>query len=418
MSEGLRLLAGALLASLGALTLVPAPASALWPASVIATEFGYCLVAATILVLWPGWRRSVAGRLGALLSLVATVLLVLPVVRAVETGRVLPDLFAASFGTAQRQRGQFANDPRPAPFVLTELLRPVQSTPVRYERRVVRGRDREPLVIHVYRPAYLHGPIPGVIVLHGESWQGGDGMEFVALNGYLAARDFLVVSISDRLDPRRPFPGARDDVISAIAYVKGHASEFGLDPTRLALLGRSVAGHLALLVAYTVHDPAIRGAISLYAPSDMQRWYESAPDRGVIDTRDILRDYFGGPPGHSREGYDRASPITFVGRESPATLLVHGMHDEVVSPEQSERLAARLQQEGVQHLFVRLPWATHACDKNLAGPCGQITTYAIERFLNTVMQEPAPPAKRGRFAGFHESLKQAGLTATSPSFLW
>ena len=28
-----------------------------------------------------------------------------------------------------------------------------------------------------------------------------------------------------------------------------------------------------------------------------------------------------------------------------------------------------------------LPWATHGCEANLAGPSGQLSTYAIERFL-------------------------------------
>ena len=28
-----------------------------------------------------------------------------------------------------------------------------------------------------------------------------------------------------------------------------------------------------------------------------------------------------------------------------------------------------------------LPWATHGCEANLAGPAGQLSTYAVERFL-------------------------------------
>ena len=47
----------------------------------------------------------------------------------------------------------------------------------------------------------------------------------------------------------------------------------------------------------------------------------------------------------------------------------------------------------MKNLFVRLPWATHACDWSFSGPCGQITTYATERFLERVMSPPAMPAK-------------------------
>jgi acetyl esterase/lipase len=64
------------------------------------------------------------------------------------------------------------------------------------------------------------------------------------------------------------------------------------------------------------------------------------------------------------------------------------MRDALVSPDESARLEDRLQTAGVKHLFVRLPWATHGCDKSFGGPCGQIATYAVERFLDGVMIAP------------------------------
>jgi acetyl esterase/lipase len=67
-------------------------------------------------------------------------------------------------------------------------------------------------------------------------------------------------------------------------------------------------------------------------------------------------------------------------------LLIHGGRDELVSPRQSERLAERLAEAGVPHFVLRLPWATHAGDFNFSGPMGQISTYAVERFLAAVMR--------------------------------
>ena len=37
-------------------------------------------------------------------------------------------------------------------------------------------------------------------------------------------------------------------------------------------------------------------------------------------------------------------------------------------------------------LSLALPWATHGCDINFSGPCGQLSTYAIERFIAAVTQ--------------------------------
>ena len=52
----------------------------------------------------------------------------------------------------------------------------------------------------------------------------------------------------------------------------------------------------------------------------------------------------------------------------------------------SERLDLRLERAGARHLLVKLPWAIHECDRNLSGPCGQISTYAIERFLAAILR--------------------------------
>ena len=241
--------------------------------------------------------------------------------------------------------------------------------------------------------------MPGVLVIHGGSWQTGDRRDLMALNAYLAARDYIVVAINYRLAPKWKFPAGRDDVLSAIAYLKVYGHEFGLDATRLALLGRSAGGQLALLAAYTAGEPAIRGVVSVYGPTDLKFGYDRPAPKGLLDTRSVLETYLGGPPAKADEAYFAASPINFVTAASPPTLLIHGLHDGHVSPEESARLEARLTQAKVKNLFVRLPWATHACDWSFSGPCGQVTTYSIERFLERVMFTPAKETKpQGRLA--------------------
>jgi acetyl esterase/lipase len=390
MTPFLRLAGGILISVLGALTVARPGGRLALSASVFATEFGYGLAVLAVLTMLPGWRRSRAGRIGALLSLAGVAFLLAPVVKAMDTGRALPALFEARFGAGQRRLGEFSESPRPAPFTLIELVSPVRSNPVRYEHRVFKNVGGRELGLDFFHPGYPHTRIPAVILVHGESWQAGS--DFLALDAYLAARDYFVAAVSEHVPPQASFGIARDDVISTIAYLKVHHAELGLDPTRLAVVGRSIGGHLALLTAYTVHDPAIRGAVSLYAPTDLRSWYNSAEHTRGLDTRAMLRGYLGGSLETAGDAYDAASPITFASGTSPATLIVHGMQDEVVPPEQSERLATRLSKYGVRHLLVRLPWATHGCEKSFAGPCGQITTYAVERFLNGVMADSPLPA--------------------------
>jgi acetyl esterase/lipase len=393
MSDLLRLLGGCVFLALAALTTMAAPNQFLWKLSVAATEGGHWLALGALVPAIPWRGQRFLGKIGGIMSLGAAAILALPLYHATRMNAELPARLDASFGTDRRTVGRFAEDLRPEPLVMFDLVSKVQSRPVQLEERVFSTPDGEKLTLDVYTPGYAHDLLPGVLVVHGGSWQSGSNKEFMALNAYLAARDYTVVSINYRLAPKWKFPAGRDDVLSAIAYLKVYGPELGLDPTRLALLGRSAGGQLALLAAYTANEPAIRGVISVYGPTDLKYGYDRPAPKELLDTRGVLETYLGGPPAKADDAYFAASPINFVTSSSPATLLIHGLHDSHVSPEESERLETKLLQARVRNLFIRLPWATHACDWSFSGPCGQITTYAVERFLERVMYKPSKPAK-------------------------
>jgi len=397
MTDLLRLATGIAMLALAAMTALPTPNRTLWGASVAATEFGYWIALIALLPLIPSRNRGRMGRIGAMFSLAAVPLLILPAYRAHEEGSKLPPAFEAHFGAERRVRVPAAQDPRQQPLVWSELLTSLDLPPVRYEQHVFAVRENQKLSLDLFRPAYVHDPIPAVIVVHGGGWQGGGSMDFTALNAYLASRDYVVAAINYRSAPRAHFPAQRDDVYAAIAYLKTHAMELGVDPSRLVLLGRGEGGQLALLAAYTSGEPSIRGVISLYGQTDLRFAYEHPSASWVADTRGTLETFMGGSPTRVEQAYYDASPINFVSAGSPPTLLIHGLRDELVPADQSSRLDDRLQKAGVKHLFVSLPWATHACDRSFAGPCGQLTTYAVERFLDAVTfvpPDPLPAAKR------------------------
>ncbi len=399
MSDILRLLGGCVFLALSALTIIAAPNQFLWKLSVAATEGGHWLALGALVPAIPWRGQRALGKVGGLMGLAAAAILALPLYHASRLNEQLPSMLEARFGTNRREVGRFAEDPRPEPLVMFDLVTSVQSRPVQFEERAFTTPDGEKLSLDVYKPGYAHGALPGVLVIHGGTWQNGTNKEFMALNAYLAARDYVVVSMNYRLAPKWKFPAGRDDVLSAIAYLKVYGAEIGLDPTRLALLGRSAGGQLALLAAYTANEPAIRGVVSVYGPTDLKFGYERPAPTSLLDTRGVLETYLGGSPANADDAYFAASPINFVTASSPATLLIHGLHDSHVSPAESERLETRLMEANVRNLFIRLPWATHACDWSFSGPCGQITTYAIERFLERVMFTPAKPAKaQGRLA--------------------
>ncbi len=373
----LRLLWGGACAALGLLALLPAPTAKLWEAAVGVTEFGHYLAALALLPWLPGRRRTAAGRLGALLGAVSAALSLTPLVRALPLARRLPARLDAAFGPARLR-------PR-APLSLRSAFLGVAVRKAAPRTLVYRTVDGQPLTLDLYA-AGGQAPAPLVVVVHGGSWQSGDATQLAALNGYLADRGYAVAAISYRLAPRWIFPAAADDLAAAIDFLKRQAGELGIDAARIALIGRSAGGQLALLQAYTAHDPAIRAAIAFYAPFDMRYGYDHPANPRVLDTRGVLEAYLGGTPQTALATYEAASPIAFVGAQTPPTLLIHGPRDELVTYRQSQLLAERLRVAGVPHLLLTLPWATHGCDYNFSGPSGQLTTYAVEQLLDAQLR--------------------------------
>ena len=130
--------------------------------------------------------------------------------------------------------------------------------------------------------------------------------------------------------------------------------------------------------------------VSLYGPAALRWGYHNPAKQGVIDSRGVLEAYLGGPPATHGAQYDAAEPARFVTATSPPTLFVHGSRDEHVSPLHAEFVSARLLEQDIPHLVLRLPWATHACDYVFSGPCGQLTTFAVEQFLGVVLRSARP----------------------------
>ncbi len=362
------------------LAVLPEPTYNLWKLAIAVTEWGWVFALIALALLLPGFSGGAMGRVAAVLSVISLILSLSPLVRAVPIARELPARLERAFGVAPGAM------PRAAPLVLIDIVRGVKSPEVSVSTHSYIVRNGKPLQLDLYRAARQSANEPLVIMIHGGSWRGGLRGDLAPLNRYLAARGYTVAAISYRLAPEHPHPAASDDVGAAIGYLKSKALEFGVDSSRIALIGRSAGGQLALLAAYTVADPAIRGVVAFYAPSDQKYGYDNPSKPLVFDSRGILEGFLGGTPATVPAAYQSSSPINYVGAHTIPTLLIHGARDELVFAAQSERLAARLAAARRPHLYLALPWGRHGCDFNFSGPCGQISTFAVERFLGAVMK--------------------------------
>jgi acetyl esterase/lipase len=227
---------------------------------------------------------------------------------------------------------------------------------------------------------------PLVIIVHGGGWNSGASQQLPELNSHLANLGFAVASVDYRLAPLNQWPAPRQDILKAVEFLRTRALEFGIDPVRWAILGRSAGGQIAAAIAYQSVDPALKGCILFYAPTEMNIAYDLGKEDDILGSRPLVRNYMGGNPESNPPLYKDASPLAFVTEKSPPTLILHGAKDILVSPVHSKNLFARLQEARVASAYIELPWATHGFDWNIHGPGGQMSTYAVDYFLKRIFQ--------------------------------
>ncbi|HEV2882507.1 MAG TPA: alpha/beta hydrolase [Pyrinomonadaceae bacterium] len=231
-----------------------------------------------------------------------------------------------------------------------------------------------------------------VVVVHGGSWSAGERSDYPLWNEWLARQGYAVFDVDYRLAPQPNWQTATGDVKCAVGWVRANAGRFAVDPARIALLGRSAGGHLALLAAYSTNesalppscaapDASVRAVVSLYAPTDLKWGYEHPANRRVLDGPGKIRNFVGGTPASAPEAIRLASATTHVNSLSPPTLLFHGGRDQLVSDRHMTLLTERLSQQRVSHRALLIPYAQHAFDYNFDGWGSQLTRPLLLNFL-------------------------------------
>lgn len=360
------------------LVLFSAPLGWLWILSILVGEWGHFIAPGCLAIAMLAWRRGRIGQVASVVGLIAAVLFAYPAVAASIIARSLPDRCDAAFGTARVDR---------PPFSFLTLFIGAATPELVVSEHAYAMKGTKPLLLDLYRSRNATAPLPVIVFVHGGSWRAGNKAQLSAFNRQLARQGCAVAAINYRKAPKWHFPAAVDDVFRAIDFLKANAAELQIDPTRIVLAGRSAGGQIALSAAYSGRDPAIRGVIAFYPPTDLLLGYQIPSRPGVLNSREALEDFLGGSPAEKPLAYTAASPLAHVTPNTPPTLLIHGRRDPVVWPFHSEMLDRRLAELQRPHLLLMLPWATHGCDANPNGPSGQLSLYTIERFLRSGILE-------------------------------
>jgi len=198
---------------------------------------------------------------------------------------------------------------------------------------------------------------PVIVWVHGGAWRAGSKQRCPAVR--FVQEGYAVASINYRLSQHATFPAQIEDCKAAIRHLRAHAAEYGLDEARFGVWGSSAGGHLVALLGTTAGvaefdvgpnagvSSRIQAVCDFFGPTDFSRMsrFWSTMDHDAPDSPESK--LLGGPVQENKDKVRRADPITYVTKDDPPFLIVHGDKDPLVPFNQSELLYEALKGAGV-----------------------------------------------------------------------
>jgi acetyl esterase/lipase len=141
--------------------------------------------------------------------------------------------------------------------------------------------DRPDVRTLVHRPTTATGDAPAIVYLHpGGLIAGTPDMMAGASEKIARQTGALVLAPDYRLAPEATFLAALEDAYSALLWLESNATELGIDPTRISVMGESAGGSLAAGLSMLSRDRGVvslRSQILLYPTLDIRTGTEDAP---------------------------------------------------------------------------------------------------------------------------------------------
>ena len=271
--------------------------------------------------------------------------------------------------------------------VLNAGGRPVESLPVAEARKVLADvqaavevdlsgideREREivadghALTLHLVRPHGSRGRLPYFVFIHGGGWVLGDYPTHRRLvRDLVVESEVAAVFVDYTPSPEAKYPQAVDEIYAAVKWVAENDAELDLDRRRMALVGNSAGGNMALaaaLLAKKRHAPAVRALVLLWpvtsASSDWKSYAFYGGERFL--TAPLMKWMFDRYTTDARAREEiLLSPVNASREELfglPPTLIAVAEND--ILRDEGEAMGRRLDEAGVETTTVRFNGVIH-----------------------------------------------------------
>jgi acetyl esterase len=267
-----------------------------------------------------------------------------------------------------------------------------------------------PLAATVYRPQG-HGPFPAVVDAHGGRWCAETRLTNAEIDKALAASGIVVMAVDFRMPPVARYPKPVADINFAIRWLKAHAGDYHIDPSRVGGLGTSSGGHQMMLNALTPNDPDFRldhdGALSAVDPTQaflVACWPVSDPLGRYHYARERMMDVH--VRSHHAYWTDEAemakgSPLRIV-REAeamhlPTMLIIQGADDVILSPGMSDAFVEAYRCAGGTIMLEKFEGEGHTfITKAPQSPASTRALDVIKRFIHATANRSAMSVPPGQ----------------------
>jgi acetyl esterase/lipase len=255
------------------------------------------------------------------------------------------------------------------------------------------------LLLDLYLPEKADGPLPVIVGIYGGAWMAGSKEQAQGIR--LAGRGYAVATFNYRLSGVATFPAQIEDCKAAVRWLRANAKKYNLDPDRIGAIGHSAGGHLASLLGASAgvqefdkgdnldFSSKVHAVCAMSGPTDFLQMDGHAPKGASLKHNPANSPesrLIGGAIQENKDKVAKANPITYVGRDSPPFLLIHGEADPVVPAHQSELLNDALKKAGVD---VRL----HLVKGGGHGVGGKEINVMVDEFFDKHLKGGVKPKK-------------------------
>jgi len=257
-----------------------------------------------------------------------------------------------------------------------------------------KGHDRWVLNVIRPKPDSIQ-PRPAIVLVHGGGWSAGDHYRFTKMGFKLAQKGYVVITPTYRMIQDKPFPACLHDVKNSIRWLRANAKKYHVNPKKIGAYGNSAGGTLVLTAAITNKEDDLEGDGSY---QDFSSAIQAVVCSGAVGnmqhpnhSKRAATVYRMLATGRNRKLPDakinkimrQASPSSYLRKDSPPIILVHGAKDNVVFIDSTDEFFKAMEKVGADITYLRFKEAGHG----VMGQKGSKTMPAMYNFFEKHLKQ-------------------------------